>query len=69
MNERIQELAEQAEEYASEKINNGAAYDEFPLFYTEKLVELIVEECIHYCGENLCETVGGALRVHLGVEK
>jgi hypothetical protein len=34
----------------------------------EKFAELIVQECIDYCGENLSKTVGGALKIHLGVE-
>jgi len=33
-----------------------------------KFAELIVRECIDYCGENLSKTVGGALKIHFGVE-
>jgi hypothetical protein len=28
-----------------------------------------VKECIEYCGENLSKTVGGALKIHFGVEE
>ena len=35
----------------------------------EKFAELIVQECIDYCGENLSKTVGGALKIHFGVEE
>ena len=31
--------------------------------------ELIVRECVDYCGENLSKTVGGALKIHFGVEE
>ena len=46
MNERIRELAEQAEIYAGELIDEGADYDQYPRYYTEKLAELIIHECI-----------------------
>jgi hypothetical protein len=45
MNERIRELAEQAEIYAGELIDEGADYDQYPRYYTEKFAELIVREC------------------------
>ena len=35
----------------------------------EQFAELIVQECIDYCGENLSKTVGGALKIHFGVEE
>ena len=35
----------------------------------EKFAELIVQECIDYCGENLSKTVGGALKIHFGVNR
>ena len=34
----------------------------------EHFAQLIVGECIDYCGENLSKTVGGALKIHFGVE-
>ena len=45
MNERIRELAEQAEIYAGELIDEGADYNQYPRYYTEKFAELIVREC------------------------
>jgi hypothetical protein len=45
MNERIRELAEQAQEYAGQQIDEGANWDDAPIYYTEKLAELIVREC------------------------
>lgn len=37
-------------------------------FDEEKFAELIVKECIDYCGENLSKTVGGALKIHFGIK-
>ena len=42
MNERIKELAEQAEDYADGIVDQGG---EFHPAYTEKFAELIVKEC------------------------
>jgi hypothetical protein len=63
VNERIKELAEQAGMVIIE--------DRFSTYlpFVEKFAELIVEECIDYCGENLSKTVGGALKIHFGVEE
>ena len=46
MNERIRQLAEQAEIYAGELIDEGADYNQYPRYYTEKFAELIVRECM-----------------------
>jgi hypothetical protein len=35
----------------------------------EKFAELVVRNCIAYCGENLSKTVGGALKIHFGIEE
>ena len=69
MNERIRELAEQA----GLEFDNDLALEPEPIYYAtqkdlEKFAELIVGECIDYCGENLSKTVGGALKIHFGVE-
>jgi uncharacterized protein YutE (UPF0331/DUF86 family) len=69
MNERIKQLAEQAEFrlYEDDRVGTpkfGAYIQDGAL---EKFAELIVEECIDYCGENLSKTVGGALKIHFGV--
>jgi len=42
MNERIKKLAEQAEIYAGELIDEGADYDQYPRYYTEKFAQLII---------------------------
>jgi len=51
MNERIKQLAEQAEIYAGDLIDQGADYDQYPHYYTEKLAELIVRECVKVCAD------------------
>lgn len=43
MNERIQELAYQAEDYADGIVDQGG---DFHPAYTQKLAELIVRECV-----------------------
>ena len=45
MNERIRELAVQAEIYAGDLIDQGADYNQYPRYYTEKFAELIVNQC------------------------
>ena len=70
MNKRIKLLAKQAEiDYElREEIARAPVWigtDE----ELEKFAELIVRECIDYCGENLSKTVGGALKIHFGVEE
>jgi len=57
MNERIRQLADRC-------FSTLPHEDEL-----EKFAELIVQECIDYCGENLSKTVGGALKIHFGVEE
>jgi hypothetical protein len=64
MNERIKELAEQAG-YKQDMFGDG----HWDMPECKKFVELIVQECIDYCGENLSKTVGGALKIHFGVEE
>ena len=70
MNKRIKLLAKQAEiDYElREEIARAPVWigtDE----ELEKFAELIVRECIDYCGENLSKTVGGALKIHFGVNR
>ena len=60
MNEKIKQLAEQAYLYQE--------HDNFLTAALENFAELIIQECIDYCGENLSKTVGGALKIHFGVE-
>ena len=70
MNERIRLLAERAGA-VFEKTNglNDCPQDSLVGDEIEKFAELIVRECIDYCGENLSKTVGGALKIHFGVEE
>ena len=49
MHDRIKQLAEQAEIYAGELIDEGADYDQYPRYYTEKFAELIARECADQC--------------------
>ena len=64
MNKRIRELAEQAGFNISNDPIDGHDFK----YEIEKFAELIVQECIDYCGENLSKTVGGALKIHFGIE-
>jgi hypothetical protein len=72
MNERIQALAYEAEDYADGIVDQGGEFHEA---YTKKLAELIVRECqtrveqyICDCGEigSLPDTV---IKKHFGVEE
>ena len=45
MNERIKELAEQADQYARSD-NSAMLFENFQKRYTEKFAELIVQECL-----------------------
>ena len=65
MNERIYELAKQAEKSVQFLSNSAESKQRIIM---KKFAELIVQECIDYCGENLSKTVGHALKIHLGVE-
>ena len=62
MNERIQELADEAEDYADSIVDRGG---EFHPAYTQKLAELIVKECASKVTRN------EALNIfeHFGVEE
>ena len=69
MNEQIRQLAKQAEidydlrpEIARAPVWIGTDEE------LEKFAELVVQECIDYCGENLSKIVGGALKIHFGIE-
>jgi hypothetical protein len=68
MNERIQELAVEAEDYADSIVDQGG---EFHPAYTQKLAELIVRECCDVLYDN---ELGGyqtnyVLKEHFGVEQ
>jgi hypothetical protein len=64
MNEKIKELAEQADITNTNLSDGNMSYNDL-----EKFAELIVKECIDYCGENLSKTVGGALKIHFGIKE
>ena len=70
MNERIQELAWAAEDYADSIVDQGG---EFHQAYTRKFAELIIEECANVADENYIHrgsrTCGLAIRLHFGVEE
>ena len=67
MNERIKELWSQAG--GNYDGGNQHTWPQYTIDDPEKFAELIVKECIDYCGENLSKTVGGALKIHFGVEE
>jgi hypothetical protein len=66
VNGRIKELSEQAEKYTDDNFKGEPVWSEV---YDQKFAELIIQECIDYCGENLSKTVGGALKIHFGVKE
>ena len=66
MNERIRELAKQMDQAGLPYGDNAMTVTDRDLEY---FAELIVRECVDYCGENLSKTVGGALKIHFGVEE
>jgi hypothetical protein len=82
MNERIKELAEQAKEYADTKYSKlvstsrwGDSVPGIRELYTEKLAELIVQECADYL-DNFNKAIigdvgiaGFSLKKHFGVEE
>ena len=56
MNERIRELAEQAEQYALDKANDGddESYEySFDDNFREKFAELIVKQCTSFISDSL----------------
>ena len=79
MNERIRELAQQAQEYAGQQIDEGANWDDAPIYYTEKLAELIIQECAKSLWTEEChnsdlaleefERNSAKIKEHFGVEE
>jgi hypothetical protein len=67
MNKRIRQLADEATAYADTlDVADQKIYQEIR---DREFAELIVRECIDYCGDNLSKTVGGALKIHFGVKE
>jgi len=76
MNERIKELAEQADAYAWQQIDEGADYNEQPQYFAEKFAELIVQECasidfykLAHIGTEDDYNVTQVIKQHFGVEE
>ena len=71
MNERIKELAEQAEEWVCKNYPDAMDdSDEFHAQTMEKFAELIVAECIDVVGKSTASPTGyQALMKHFGVEE
>lgn len=69
MNERIRELFNIATEYTESQDTGNISQVKLNNICAEKFTQLIVRECIDYCGENLSKTVGGALKIHFGVKE
>lgn len=68
MNERIQELAEQA---TTLKFDGTGTDTGKPVFDKEKFAELIIKECAkvaHECIDDEWFDVGGAIKEHFGVK-
>ena len=78
MNERIKELAEEAEQYANEQNDKYGA--RFKTEYDKKFAELIVRECANHCDLLLDHKISSewsrgthdcskAIKQHFGVEE
>ncbi len=66
MNERIKELALQAEDYADGNVDQGGEFHES---YTQKLAELIIRECAQVASDyDGAHYVGDAIEQHFGVK-
>jgi len=72
MNERIQELATQAEKYADDNFKGEPSYSEA---YDAKFAELIVRECAELARQHNLEKadrshmIHKAIKEHFGVEE
>ena len=70
MNERIRELAEQAENYAYNAVVGGSECQEA---FTKKFAELIVRECAdyiqHFYGDIAASSIGNDIKLHFGIEE
>jgi len=68
MNERIRELAKQAEKYADDNFKGEPTYSEA---YDSKFAELIIEECIQIVHQETDDSirVAMAIETHFGVEE
>jgi len=65
MNELIEKLAEQAEDYADGIVDQGGEFHES---YTQKLAELIIRECAQVASDyDGAHYVGDVIEKHFGV--
>ena len=75
MNERIKLLAEQADEYADNKIQMpGEYHPDWHDTRDEKFAELIVRECVEICDNTISDLDGWyaackQIREHFGVKE
>ena len=75
MNERIQELAEQATSIVESPPNREGWTSSYAYFDKEKFAELIVRECLEqvwytredYINENISEVIKQRMKEHFGV--
>lgn len=70
MNERIQDLAYDAEEYADTMVDGGS---EFHPIFVKKFAELIIRECagveLYWLSEQDRKSVAEKIKSHFGVEE
>jgi hypothetical protein len=74
MNERIKELAEQAENYAEDNFRGEPTWSEA---FDSKFAELIVRECMEQVwytredviNDNVSQVIKDRIKQHLGVEE
>ena len=74
MNERIKQLAEQAEQYVNNAMDERAKNKDFTFgdideMYNKKFAELIVFECIKIAVFKGDSATGNAIKEHFGVEE
>ena len=77
MNERIEQLAVEARQYAFGEVENSQDPTEWSTKYynemfEQKFAELIVRECAKIADiadESKCEWIGGNILIHFGVEE
>ena len=72
MHQRIEELAEQARQYANSMYPSGLDIPKWGPAYHEKFAELIIEECATVIEQNLFQGIGWntsrAVRRHFGID-
>jgi len=72
MHQRIEELAEQARQYANSMYPSGLDIPKWGPAYHEKFAELIIEECATVIERNLFQGIGWntsrAVRRHFGID-